>query len=293
MGHGVNDLAYPDYFQPGSLWKLLRGENPYTFVETYELLTRSFGYGLHYVNYGLWVDGLDTVEPGRELTRLLGRKLGLAEGDRVIEAGSGLGQSAVDLCRDFGASKVFGMNICEEQVAFANALADQQGLADRIEHRVADACTTVHEQEARSFDHAVAQECIGHFPDPDAYLTGLSKLLLPGGRMAFTLVTSPKPPPKSVAYVQDLFFGVVPESGPAWEERFARCGFTDVQREDITEQVFVPLFAYVRRALERDSENMSYAGPGGRLALRALLNRSENAVQNGTMAYEVLVGQVP
>ncbi len=288
----THEPRYADFFVKGSLWKLLRGANAYTFVETYELLRRTFGYQLHYANYGLWTDGLDTDEPGRQLSRYLGEALGLKPGDKLLEAGSGLGQCAVDLCTEYDLAAVRGLNICVEQANYANALARHHGLQDKIEHQIIDACKAVQDLEKGAYQHALAQECIGHFPDPGAYLRGLSKMLPSGGRMAFTLVTSPKPPPRSIAAVQKLVFNVVPHSGAHWEQLFKDSGFVNVRREIITDQVFVPLFGYLRRRFKEDPENLSFTGPVSRLTMRALLDRSEEGVRTGTMGYELLVGEV-
>ena len=181
-----------DFFIKGSMWKLFRGANPYTFVETYKLLRRVFGYELFYVNYGYWKDGIETPEPGRELTHFIGDALGLKKGDRVLEAGSGLGQASIDSCTRYDLEKVVGLNICNEQADFANALTASQGLEHKIEHRICDACTEIDRFEHGEFDHAFAQECIGHFPDPLHYLTGVRKMLPSGGRMA---ITTPAIPP--------------------------------------------------------------------------------------------------
>ena len=71
-----------DYFVDGSVWQLFRGANPYTFIDTYEVLRRVFGYELNYVNYGYWPEGIGTEEPGRRLTFQLADSLGLKEGQR-------------------------------------------------------------------------------------------------------------------------------------------------------------------------------------------------------------------
>jgi len=284
---------FKDFFDEGSLWKLLRGENPYTFLNTYSILQQLFGYELPYANYGYWEQGLDTPEPGQKLTIHLGEALGISPGDRVLEAGSGLGQCAVDLCGHFEAEQVLGMNVCAPQVRYANALAAAAGLSDKIEHQEVDACAKVQSLEPGAFNHALAQECIGHFPDPLGFLTGVRKMLPSGGRMAFTLVTSPKPPPRPQAIAQKTFFGVVPHDGAHWAGLMEQAGFTDVRREDMTEVVFVPMFGFIRRKLREEPESFKVTGPAGRLALRAFLKVTEAGVRRGTMGYELLVGQAP
>ena len=47
--------------------------------------------------------------------------LRLPEGGRLLEGGSGLGQTSVDLCEHYRLSHAVGMNPCTTQVGFANA----------------------------------------------------------------------------------------------------------------------------------------------------------------------------
>jgi cyclopropane fatty-acyl-phospholipid synthase-like methyltransferase len=281
-----------EFFIKGSMWKLFRGANPYTFVETYRLLCSVFGYQLFYVNYGYWKDGIKTVEPGRELTYFIGDALGLKAGDKVLEAGSGLGQASIDSCSKYDLSKVLGLNLCDSQVNFANALTTAQNLREKIEHRICDACTEVDTFKKGDFDHAFAQECIGHFPDPLHYLKGVCKTLPSGGRMAITIVSSPKPPSKSLAYVENLFFGTVPKDGPHWENLFKEAGFNIVESKDITEMVFVPMFAAIRDRLKNDPKSMNFPWMTN-LGLKVLLNRTENGIKTKTMGYHFIVGEVP
>jgi len=281
-----------DFFINGSMWQLFRGENPYTFVETYELLRSVFGYQLYYVNYGYWKDGIKTEEPGRELTYFIGDALGLQPGDRVLEAGSGLGQASIDSCTRYDLSKVLGLNLCAPQVNFANALTTSQGLRDKIEHRICDACAEVDTFAKGDFDHAFAQECIGHFPDPLHYLKGVFNTLPSGGRMAITIVSSPKPPSKSLAYVENLFFGTVPKDGAHWENLFTQAGFKIVESKDITDMVFVPMFAAIRDRLKNDPKSMDFPWMTN-LGLKTLLNRTEKGIETQTMGYHFIVGEVP
>jgi cyclopropane-fatty-acyl-phospholipid synthase len=63
---------------------------------------------------------------------LVGRKLRLKAGERVIEAGCGWGALAVLMAKRFGVS-VRAYNISGEQIAYARARAREAGVADRVE----------------------------------------------------------------------------------------------------------------------------------------------------------------
>lgn len=281
--------TYDAFFERGTLWQQIRMRNPYEFSQTYHLLRAALGYQAHYVNYGYWVDGHQTVEPGRKLALLVGERMGLKPGNRLVEAGSGLGQAAVDLAKHFQLASVNGINPCVPQVNFANALAKHNEL-DHVRHHVGDACTMV--SDFLPFDHALALECIGHFPDGDAFLRAVLSGLPSGGRIGFTLVTSPKPPGAVTAAFEDAFFGVVPMSGADWVKRLEAAGFTDIRRDDITDVVLKPMIdvALDRMANDPEAGKLSFMQ---RFSVGSFLKVSRSAVASGRMGYELLTGMKP
>jgi cyclopropane-fatty-acyl-phospholipid synthase len=60
------------------------------------------------------------------------RKLRLAPGERVVEAGCGWGSLALFMARHYGVN-VTALNISHEQIAYARRRAAREGLADRVE----------------------------------------------------------------------------------------------------------------------------------------------------------------
>jgi len=286
-------MDYARYFEGASVLGLARRKDPYSFVETYQLMQRVFGYSLHYVNFGYWPEGITTPEPAREMTLHMGRALGLKAGDRLLEAGSGLGQAAVDMANAFSLDKVEGLNINTAQLGFANELAGRSGLADRVSHRQADACAAPEQMEQGAFHHAFAQECIGHFPEPERFLAGLRKMLPPGGRFAFTLVVCPEPPPRVFAEAANLVFHVVPKDGAHWERLLKGAGFQIAAREDMRETVFRPLLSFVNKRLKEDDQAMAFASAPVRAVMNQLLGAALGGLDKGYLGYEMLVGEVP
>lgn len=298
--HGANNEAatdvgplYKDFFRRGTLRGLWREGHPYAFAETYTLMRHAFGYESHYVNFGYWSDGLATREAGREMTLLMGEALRLPKGGRLLEGGSGLGQTAVDLCEAFGLSEVTGMNPCEPQVRFANALSQHRGLGDRVQHRICDATKEVFTFEPGAYDGGIAVECIGIFPDPARFLAGLRRALRPGGRVAFTVVTCPKPATWFQHQIGKLFFGTKARLPSWWIERLTEAGFVDIQRQDITAEVFPPMLTTVQQNLRQNPDLIRVAGPFAATAIRALIHQSERGVAAGTMGYDLFSASAP
>ncbi len=284
---------FNDYFRIGSAWEMWRNGNPYEFVQTYEVMKEAFGYDLQYVNFGYWPEGVSTVEAGREMSLLVGEALGLSEGDRLLEGGSGLGQAAVDLCEHFKLERTLGMNPCVPQVGYANELAKSYGFGDRIRHEVCDASKRVFELEPGTFTHGMAMECIGVFPDPDAFLRGMHQQLPSGGRMAFTVVTSPGTASKFQDWSGKLFFGVGTFPGQMWADRLEAAGFVDVQRRDITEEVLTPMLSVVRQRIESQPQILQQIGPLLRLAVLFIMGASERGLSKQRLGYELVWGTRP
>ncbi len=293
MGSGpLPEPRYEDYFQPGSLWRLWR-EGMYVCRETYEILRDVFQYKAHYVNYGYWPDGLGTVEPGRQMAMLVGQALRLRPGDRLIDAGSGLGQASIDLCRAFDLAGVTGVNPCVPQVNFARALVASEGLSDRVSFVVEDACRFVSGARAGGFTHAMAIECITHFPDHRGFLETLRRELPSGGAVAFAVVTSSRPETGLKRGLMKLFSGVEQQTSAYWQGLLRDAGYVDLSVQDITAQVIPPATSYVKRRVEEDPALMSRYGWVTRRGLERFMATAVEGAREGRLGYELHVGRIP
>ena len=67
------------------------------------------------------------------------------------------------------------------QAARANALAEEQGLADRVSFQVADALQQPFED--KSFDLVWSMESGEHMPDKARFVGELARVCMPGGRI--------------------------------------------------------------------------------------------------------------
>ncbi len=68
---------------------------------------------------------------------LVARKLGLAQGMRLLDVGCGWGSLVIHAAREYGVRAV-GVTLSKEQAVFARAAVASLGLADRVEIRVQD-----------------------------------------------------------------------------------------------------------------------------------------------------------
>ncbi len=281
------DLA--KYFETGSLIKTLRKRHPYDFVETYELLRHLYGYDKFYVNLGYWKDGLDTVEAGYELVRLLADELGLAAGATLLDAGAGMGQAAVDLAVAYDLRKVTGININPRQVRFACALRDAHGLAGVVEHICGDAAEVSHTLAPGTYDAALAVECIGHFPSAAHFLAGARAALVDGGRLAFCLNIANVRPSLWQRVMMKTAYGFVPDSAAVWSERIAAASFRVVAHRDITDQVLVPAMTRSLRELDASSPATARLSRTRKSFMRRGCQSLLDAARSERMSYQYFV----
>jgi cyclopropane-fatty-acyl-phospholipid synthase len=107
-------------------------------------------------------------------------KLGLREGERVLDVGCGWGSFAIHAAQNYGA-RVLGVTLSEEQVRLGRERVAAAGLSDLVELRLAD----YRELSEEPFDaiasigmaEHVGRERIG------LYMRTLHDLLRPGGRL--------------------------------------------------------------------------------------------------------------
>ncbi|MCH5673849.1 class I SAM-dependent methyltransferase [Streptomyces gilvus] len=116
----------------------------------------------------------------REKLDLVCRKLGLTEGQRLLDVGCGWGSMAVHAAREYGV-RVIGITLSQEQAAYARKRAADEGLTDLVEIRVQD-----YREVADGPYDAISSIGMAEHVGADRYLEyaeDLYRLLRPGGRL--------------------------------------------------------------------------------------------------------------
>jgi cyclopropane-fatty-acyl-phospholipid synthase len=129
----------------------------------------------------LFSRGATTLEEAQEAKlELVCEKLGLREGERVLDIGCGWGSFAIHAARTRGV-RVLGITLSGPQAARARRRVADLGLDDRVEIRVAD----YRELDERPFDAVVSIGMIEHVgaSQIDLYARTIARVLRPGGRV--------------------------------------------------------------------------------------------------------------
>jgi cyclopropane fatty-acyl-phospholipid synthase-like methyltransferase len=111
------------------------------------------------------------------LTRVIADRAGISEGDRVLDAGCGVGGSAVWLAQNRGA-RVDGVNINEMQVEKARHGAAERGV-ENVDFHVADYTDVPFDDD--TFDVVWAVESVCHTDDEHAFLQEVKRVLRDDG----------------------------------------------------------------------------------------------------------------
>lgn len=111
---------------------------------------------------------------------LVASKLGIGEGDHVLDVGCGWGSFAIHAAREHGA-RVTGITLSTAQAAAAKRRVADAGLSDLIEIRVQD----YRDLPGERFDAISSIGMVEHVGDAqiDTYAATLAALLEPGGRL--------------------------------------------------------------------------------------------------------------
>lgn len=150
-------------------------------------LVEIFGGSLH---NGYWVDDHDRtpfLEATNRLSDLVGGKLELRPGQRVLDIGCGVGVPAIRLAQRTDA-EIVGITVSAWQVQEATRRANAAGLRGQVTFAFGDAATLDFPDE--SFDGVLAFDSLPHAADRGVWLREMARVLRPGGRLVVTDFTA-------------------------------------------------------------------------------------------------------
>ena len=135
------------------------------------------------------LDNLDQFHAGGgDAVDLLIGSLALAQGDRVLDIGSGFGGPARQIARRTG-SRVTGIDITPAYVDAARDLTARAGLDDLVDFRAGDIATL---EPDPLFQAAITMHVQMNVEDKTAWFTHIARCLAPGARLATWEVCLPR-----------------------------------------------------------------------------------------------------
>ncbi|MEU5209435.1 cyclopropane-fatty-acyl-phospholipid synthase family protein [Streptomyces sp. NPDC020742] len=208
---------------------------------------------------------LGTLEDAqRDKLDLICRKLGLTEGQRLLDVGCGWGSMVLHAAREYDVRAV-GITLSEEQATYARKRIAEAGLGDRIEIRVQD-YREIHDEPFDAISSIGMAEHVGRAQYAE-YAGALYALLRPGGRLLNHQIGR-RPLPDEEAYRVDEFIDryVFPDGELAPVGRtvaqLEEAGFEVRDVEAIREHYALTLRAWVANLEERWGRAVRLTSPG-------------------------------
>jgi len=163
-------------------------------------------------------------------------RMALHQGERVLDLGCGAGWATRLLARavEGGPGMAVGQDISDEMIARARAAATDVenvlfvvGAADEIPWR------------DEYFEKVLSIESFYYYPDQEAVLRELYRVLAPGGSL-FVLINLYQENPYSLRWVESLKVAVHARSEHEYEEMLRAQGFVDVASEHVPDLTPTP-----------------------------------------------------
>lgn len=162
----------------------------------------------------------------------LARRAGIGAGSAVLDVCAGLGGPARFIAHRFGA-RVTGVDLTPSRCAGARRLCRLVGLEGRV--RVVNGDAQRLPFRAHAFTAVVSQEGLLHVPDKDGALAECARVLMPGGRIAFTdWVSTARLDPGERRRLAEWMAAVTIQSAEAYRALLGRSGFGAIAVEDLS-----------------------------------------------------------
>ncbi len=240
----------------------------------------------------LFSRGATTLEEAQVAKReLVCTKLGLREGERVLDVGCGWGSFVIHAAREHGV-QALGVTLSPAQAELARRRVAEAGLEDRVEIRICD-YRDLRSVGGERFDAIASIGMVEHVGSSriDEYAGVLAGLLEPGGRLLNHGIARLRHGDAEAGPFSERY--VFPDAAPLHLSRIQlaleRAGFETDHVEGLRQDYVDTLSAWIDR-LDANREAAEQLAGGERLRVwRLYLRAARNGFRTGfTSIYQVL-----
>lgn len=217
-----------------------------------KLFTLLFTNRSNAVHYGFWKKGIFTFAGAQENENsFLASVAHIKEGDRVLDAGCGVGGSALWLVKNFKVH-VTGIALGTREVRHAEKLARKKKLTSHVNFAVMDMSHTSYEKN--SFELVWAIESVLYIADKKSTLSEYKRILSPHGKVVIAVLFLVHDAIKEEERMLHAAFSAHSLTAPLptiaeMHAIFAASGFADVEYIDKRSAVYFTAFIYLTNAV--------------------------------------------
>jgi ubiquinone/menaquinone biosynthesis C-methylase UbiE len=169
---------------------------------------------------------------GLAAVEALARRAGIRADSLVLDVCAGLAGPARFVAHRYGA-RVTALDLTRSRCAGARRLSALVGLDRRV--RVVNGDVQAMPLRSRSFTAALSQEGLLHVPDKQAALAECARVLVPGGRIAFTdWVATPRLGDEERRRLDAWMAAVTLQTHESYRALLGRAGFVAVDADDLS-----------------------------------------------------------
>jgi len=195
---------------------------------------------IYNIHYGFWDKKTKShVGSLNNMNRILAERLRIEPGDKILDAGCGVGASTIWLAKNYDV-EVTGITISELQCNKANLFAKKAGVSGKVKFYLQDFNKTNFPDE--SFDIVWGLESICYAPDKKRFIKEMKRILKSNGKfiIADGFLKKEKPNKIDRFFLSKWFNGwVIPNLADVDEFRrfLDEYGFKNIEFKDITKNV--------------------------------------------------------
>jgi SAM-dependent methyltransferase len=247
---------------------------------TYGHVMSAEGRELHELHLGWFEDVADSLGAAQEryLKELI-EPLGLRASHRVLDVGCGPGGVAIWTANRFGC-RVHGIDLVPAHVDRACTAAAEAGSSVRVQFQKADARRLPFADG--SFDRALSVEALYHVHPRSQAARELARVVVPGGRVAFSEYVLAPATPQWARLVCALLTGSARlAEASAAPVNWSLCGFASVHVRDVSRETLAGTWAWSQARGHRDFVDYYLAPYRVSWLKSALIALTERVIREG------------
>lgn len=231
------------------------------------------------------------------MNRIIARKAAIKSGEKVLDAGCGIGGTAIWIAKNVGA-EVTGINICKDQLDIARGLVDKHGIDNKIQFVEGDFVRM--DFPDNTFDVVYGLESICYAKDKGDFVREAWRVLRNGGRLVVAdgfITKSDFDPSESREMNKWLEGWAVPNLAGvnAFRDHLTDSGFCNVKFEDVRDNVMPSSLRMYRASIlcYPGAKFLELIGIRSRTQTENILSAyyQHRTLKNGLWTYGIFIAQ--